>query len=246
MICHFLIFFKLYLSTAEAYLALGYSVIPLYGDGDPGRAKVAAVPWSAYQQAKPTLDQCQDWFLNHQFAGLGIITGTISRLAVLDFDTPDSFRDFKSLFPSLAETSIIQTRRGYHIYFRLPPNLRLASRKGGGVDLLAEGSYVVARPTVIDGHAYKFIRGGQPALLGLDAIHQIQGFLDERKQSPVTSFQLPDITSLRIDTTTPSLNTDFSNSVLSPQSSDPSPLSLPDRQRRRPQSGTFPHRIDRP
>lgn len=183
--------FQTLLSTAEAYLTLGYSLIPLYGDRDLSRPKVAAVPWSAYQQAKPSLDQCQDWFLNHQFAGLGIVTGTISRLAVLDFDTQDSFRDFQSHFPALTETSIVQTRRGYHIYFRLPPNLRLASRKGGGVDLLAEGSYVVARPTVIDGHAYKLIRGGQPALLDLDAIHQIHSFLDERKPSPVTRHQLP-------------------------------------------------------
>jgi hypothetical protein len=184
--------FQTLFSTAEAYLALGYSLIPLYGDRDPSRPKVAAVPWSAYQQAKPTLDQCQDWFLNRQFAGLGIVTGTISHLAVLDFDTPDSFRDFQSRFSALAETSIIQTRRGFHIYFRLPSNLRLASRKGGGVDLLAEGSYVVARPTTIDGHAYKLIRGGQPALLDLDAIHHIHRFLDERKPALVASHQSPD------------------------------------------------------
>jgi hypothetical protein len=189
--------FQTLFCAAEAYLALGYSIIPLYGDRDPSRPKVAAVSWSAYQQAKPSLDQCRDWFLNCQFAGLGIVTGTISHLAVLDFDTPDSFRDFQSRFPALAQTSIIQTRRGFHIYFRLPPNLRLASRKGGGLDLLAEGSYVVARPTVIDGHAYKLIRGGQPTLLGLDAIHHIRRFLDERKPSPVTSRQSP-----KIDTST--------------------------------------------
>jgi len=177
--------FQTFLFTAEVYLALGYAVIPLYGDCDPTRPKVAAVAWAAYQKAKPSLDQCRDWFMNDGFAALGIVTGAVSRLAVLDFDTPSAYRDFQARFPALAETSVVQTRRGYHIYFRLPPNFSFPSRKGNGVDLLAEGSYVVARPSVIAGHTYQLVRGGQPYLLGLDALHQIQGFLDQ--QSPSTS-----------------------------------------------------------
>ena len=69
--------------TAETYLALGYAPIPLYGDADPSRPKVAAVPWLAYQKAKPSLDQCRDWFLESQFAAIGIVTGMVAGLGTI-------------------------------------------------------------------------------------------------------------------------------------------------------------------
>jgi len=178
--------------TAECYLALNYSVIPLYGDADPARPKVPAVGWGAYQKSRPSLEQCRQWFLEDGFLGLGIVTGAISRLAVLDFDTAEAFRTFRSRYPALAEYQVIQTRRGYHVYFQLPPNFRLSSRKGKGVDLLAEGSYVVARPTVIAGYPYKLVQGGMPLLLGLSEVQAIWGFVDAYvDQLPVASCQLP-------------------------------------------------------
>ncbi|MEO8607209.1 MAG: bifunctional DNA primase/polymerase [Chloroflexota bacterium] len=176
-------------TAAEAYFSLGYSVIPLLGDKSPDRPKAAAVPWSAYQGAKPTLAQLRGWFLDDQFPALAIITGTISRLAVLDFDTPEMFRTFKSRFPALADTQVVQTRRGFHIYFRLPVNMRVPSRKGQGIDWLSDGCYVVARPSTIAGHTYKLVKGGQPHLLSIPDLHNILSFIEE--QSPVASCQLP-------------------------------------------------------
>jgi len=165
-------------STAEAYLTLNYSVIPIYGDADPTRPKVASIEWGVYQRRRPTLTEIQNWFVQESFGGIAIVTGGISRLAVLDFDTEDSFRDFRSQYPDLAELNIVQTRRGYHIYFQVPPHLRLPSRKGHNIDLLSDGRYVVARPTCIDGHTYKLIRGGQPKLLSPYDIDRIMRFLN--------------------------------------------------------------------
>ena len=179
-------------TAAEAYFTLGYSVIPLLGDTHPDRPKVAAVPWSAYQQSKPSLEQLRQWFLEDEFPALAIVTGVISRLAVLDFDTPAGFRSFKSRFPALAETHVVQTRRGFHIHYRLPSNMRFPSRKGQGVDLLSDGCYVVARPSTIAGHTYKLVQGGQPRTLSLPDLHHILSFIEEQisHQFPVSSSQL--------------------------------------------------------
>ena len=179
---HFLTLF----TAAQAYLALGYSVIPLYGDVDPTRPKVAAVPWKDYQHTRPTDIQLYDWFIEHHFAALGIITGQISRLVVLDFDVPHLFEAFSRHCPDLAEHHVIQTQRGYHIYYQLPPNFNVQTRKGQGIDLLSDGCYVVARPSTINGHTYKLIRGGQPKLLTLDDIRRIKAFL-ENQATPVAS-----------------------------------------------------------
>ena len=183
-------------TAAEAYFTLGYSVIPLLGDTNPDRPKVAAVPWSAYQQSKPALAQLRQWFVEDEFMALAIVTGSISRLAVLDFDTPEGFRSFKSRFPALAETHVVQTRRGFHIYYRLPSNMRIPSRKGQGVDLLSDGCYVVARPSTIAGHTYKLVQGGQPRTLSIPDLHHILSFIEEQspassRQFPVPSSQLP-------------------------------------------------------
>ena len=165
--------------AAEAYLSLSYSVIPVWGMADPARPKVAGVEWGQYQCRRPTPTEIHQWFSNNSFGGLAIVTGSISRLVVLDFDTQEGYQQFRTQYPDLTERHIVQTRRGFHIYFHLPPHLHLPSRKGQGVDLLADGRYVIARPSCIDGHTYKLIRGGQPNTLTQFDIQRMTRFLDD-------------------------------------------------------------------
>jgi hypothetical protein len=166
------------IDAAELYCLLGYAVIPIWGDMDPARAKVAAVEWGGYQRRRPSLEQVREWFRDGDYAGLAIVTGPISGLVVLDFDEPELLQEFKRSYPDLVETRTIQTRRGYHLYFGLAPGLSVPSRKVAGVDLLAAGRYVVAPPTVIDGVAYKVIRGGLPKILTAQDARRFQAFLD--------------------------------------------------------------------
>jgi hypothetical protein len=170
-------------SLSKVYFALGYSVIPLYGEVDPSRPKVAAVAWAGYQKVQPSLDQLQKWFCEDQFAGLGIVTGSVSRLAVLDFDAPEAFEKFRHRYPHLIETKIVQTRRGYHLYFRLPLHLRPPTRKGSGVDFLSEGSYVVAPPTRIEGHTYTLHKDCPPYTLRSLDVFDIHTFMDSCARS---------------------------------------------------------------
>ena len=177
--------FQTLLTAAEAYFHLGYAVIPLLGDIDPTRPKVAARAWSVYQQRLATLDEIGSWFSpTGGAAALGIVTGRISRLVVLDFDSPDLLADFRRRFPDLLETrTVTSAGRGLpHLYFHLPPHLRLSSQKRQGVDLLSDGRYVVAPPSTINDQAYRLTRGGMPRLLTEYDIQRLQAFVGKTQE----------------------------------------------------------------
>ncbi len=172
--------FQTLITSAETYSALGYSVIPLLGDLDPSRPKVAARPWSVYQHRLATLTEINEWFTSEGgAAALGIVTGYVSHLVVLDFDSPDLYQAFRRQCPNLVETRTIQSagRALPHLYFHLPSHLRLASQKRQGVDLLSDGRYVVAPPSTINGQSYRVTRGGTPYTLTAHDLHRIQSFL---------------------------------------------------------------------
>lgn len=167
------------LLAAELYLSLGWSVIPLYGDADPTRAKVAAVPWSSYQSRRATLLQARHWFTEQGHQGIAIVTGRLSNLIVLDFDDPELFLIFSQQYPHLVAQQVIQTRRGYHIHFQLSPSLSIPTRKGRGIDLLSDGCYAVARPTLIEGLPYKLLIGAAPKRLNSHDLAHITTFFDQ-------------------------------------------------------------------
>lgn len=153
-------------------------MIPLLGDAVPDRPKAPAVEWKPYQSRRATESDFIRWFRQSGFPALAIVTGKISNLVVLDFDDPELYHTFCLEYPDLAERHVIQTRRGFHIYFHLPSYLYLHTRKGQGIDLLANGCYVVARPTTIASFTYTLIRGGQPLTLTQQHINRINHFLD--------------------------------------------------------------------
>ncbi len=139
--------FNQLLTTAQAYHDLGYAVIPLKG-------KVAAVPWAAFQRRKPDPDLLRHWFSQPDITGIGILTGWISGLVVLDFDTQAAYDAFRAQCGDLACTRTVRTRRGWHLYYHLPPTLNLASQSLPGLDIQSHGKYVVAPPSIVDGHVY--------------------------------------------------------------------------------------------
>jgi hypothetical protein len=171
------------LTFAEAYQALGYSVIPLLGDLDAARPKVPAVSWSRFQQTHASLHEQNQWFTDSQFSGIGIVTGHISHLVVLDFDSEAVFADFRIRHPDLTETHTVRsaTRQLPHLYFKLPDHLHIESMKGQGIDLLSNGRYVVAPPTTINGQSYKVTRGGMPNTLTERDLRRIQAFITSYK-----------------------------------------------------------------
>ncbi len=162
------------LAAAQAYHAKGYAVIPLHGAADPTRAKVAAVAWKGYQQRKPTPAELREWFVDNGYPALALITGRISGLVVLDLDSQRAYDLFRQACPDLVQQHVVKSPRGWHIHFHLPPHLSTTSRKVPEADWLAEGCYVVARPTP----GYRLITGGEPKRLDQYDLNRITAFLD--------------------------------------------------------------------
>ncbi|GAB5490899.1 MAG: hypothetical protein Phog2KO_11140 [Phototrophicaceae bacterium] len=185
--------------SAQTYLYQDFNVIPILGDLDLSCPKQAGIDWKAYQHKRVNLRHLDLWFNRENFAGLAIVTGQISRLMVLDFDDEVLAEKFKLEFPHLLNTRTVLSagRKLPHYYYRLPVACHVPSRHTRGLDLQAEGRYIIAPPTVIDGNAYTIERGGQAQPLKIEQISAILRFMDEISPS---SHTVPNVSSKTIDT----------------------------------------------
>lgn len=131
------------------YLRQNWSVIPI----DPN-TKRPLVAWTQFQNRRATPAEVREWYATFQGAGVGIVTGKISQLVVVDFDGDAAINNLGE-WP---ETYEVQTPNGIHRYYLLGPDDRAVtgvSMFGRGVDVRGEGGYVIAPPTTRrDGQAY--------------------------------------------------------------------------------------------
>lgn len=143
--------------AALGYLAAGLSVVPIRA-----REKRPLLPWREYQARRPTRAELISWWKRWPDAGVGIVCGTVSGLAVLDFD-PRNGDGFPALAPRLPLTPSVETGGGgVHAYLSLPTGERLTKIPGllPGMDLQAEASYVIAPPSLHpNGRLYRWRPG---------------------------------------------------------------------------------------
>ena len=124
------------------------------------------VAWRDYQDRLPTHREVETWFGRWPDANIGIVTGQISNLIVLDIDPRhggDESLDRLALRSGrLPPTLTVQTGGGgRHFYFTalaepaaLPSRVALAP----GIDVRAEGGLVVAPPSVHpSGRRYRWV-----------------------------------------------------------------------------------------
>ena len=171
------------LKTALTYRAMGFSIIPLQHD-----SKLPATRWSEFQHRLPTENELTHWFTTCDHTGFAVVTGNVSRLLVLDFDNPTLYNAFCQSYPDLANTLVVRTRRGYHLYYRVPPKTDLQSRKLDEIDVQYEGRYVVGSRTIINDHQYHIV--GTPCLpkyLGELSLSRLCVWMDEYEGSKTNS-----------------------------------------------------------
>jgi hypothetical protein len=131
------------IETALNYVALGWSVIPLRP-----REKRPAISWEAYQHRIATEEEIRDWWTRWPDANIGIVTGGVSGLIALDLDSAEAVQKAEEL--GLPQTPRCRTGKGEHVYFKHPGGEETKNfcRKMVGMDLRADGGYVVAPPSV--------------------------------------------------------------------------------------------------
>ena len=134
------------LMAAITYSRLGFSVIPLI----PGEKK-PAVAWKPYQKKRADEKQITAWWSANPKCNVGIVTGEISDLFVVDIDSEEGHKNLSEYGVEDIYTPTVDTPRGgKHVYFRFPKgsNITIGAGKIPGTDFRGESGYVAAPPSI--------------------------------------------------------------------------------------------------
>lgn len=149
---------------ALEYLRRGWSVIPIRPHD-----KRPAIRWLEYQHRLASEDEIKKWYQRWPDGNVGIVTGVISGLVVLDIDPKhggdDSIAKLIQEHGPLPHTTEATTGGGgRHVYFAHPGGI--VRNKVGlvpGIDLRGDGGCVVAPPSVhASGKSYSWLQDHDP------------------------------------------------------------------------------------
>lgn len=149
------------LEAALIYAHRGWPVIPIHSVQDGhcscGRAACSSIgkhPRTAHGLKDATVEeaQIQDWWRLWPDANVGIVTGNQSGLVVLDIDPrnggADSLTDLQGRNGALPKTiQSLTGGGGHHFFFQHPGGIVKSKPIVKGVDVKADGGYVVAPPS---------------------------------------------------------------------------------------------------
>lgn len=137
-------------ATSIDYQNRGWAVFPLVPGG-----KIPATP-DGFKSATTDHSAGEQWFKGTKY-NIGIATGAVSGIVVLDIDRKSSgyssLAELEKTHGSLPHTYRVRTGGlGAHYYFRHPGGtFRNKTGLRPGVDVRGDGGYVVAPPSVTDG-----------------------------------------------------------------------------------------------
>lgn len=126
------------------YLRRGFSVVPVRRG-----EKIPAVPWHQYQHRRATLAEIEDWFTDPTM-GVGIVTGAISNIIVLDFDGSLGAETEAQILPRIGVGPVALTGGGGAHRIMAHPGRKVFTRTGvlPGMDVRGDGGFIVAPPSV--------------------------------------------------------------------------------------------------
>ena len=143
------------LNYAEKF---NYSIIPV----NP-KTKKPYFSWKQNQTRRATSTEIQKWWGKYPKAMIGIATGKLSGIFVIDCDTREGYEAVQKLIPESLLMPIARTPRGgWHLYFLMPANSRFTVGTAimPGVDFRAEGGYIIAPPSInAEGKGYQWENG---------------------------------------------------------------------------------------
>lgn len=147
-----------FMEDALGYARYGWAVLPL-----SERSKVPAVSGGC-NSASCDERQIARWWGSRPACNIGIATGAVSGLVVLDLDVDEQIGEdglstlscWEKEHGELPETvTAITGRRGIHMYYRCDEDISCSVNKDLGVDIRGNGGFVVAPPSMhSNGNAY--------------------------------------------------------------------------------------------
>lgn len=112
----------------------------------PGKHPLAHLVPHGVRDASNNVDQIQAWWFDTPTANIGIATGPLSKISVVDVDPRNGgWESLPAL--NLPETATAQTgSKGLHYYYRCEQTFRNRTL-AKGIDFKSDGGYVVAPPS---------------------------------------------------------------------------------------------------
>lgn len=145
---------------ASEYVDNGWSVLPV----KPEEKRPYMTNWLQYTRTRATKHTVENWFRSLSNAGIGVVTGKVSNMVVLDVesDCPYPIEDLLRKYPTQMYSRT--GSGGYHLFYQYPTNVsRVANRVGifERADLRADGGFIVLPPTIHpSGSRYEWIKKG--------------------------------------------------------------------------------------
>ncbi|MGI6405485.1 MAG: bifunctional DNA primase/polymerase [Syntrophaceticus sp.] len=143
------------LKYAIEYLSRGWSVIPIAPRSKQPPGKFS---WKEFQERRATESEVRKWWDEWPQANIGIATGKVSGIVVLDLDTMLAMETAKE--NGIPRSPTAATGSGYHVYLKHPGFSVLNAVKLGdvkGLDVRGDGGYVVVPPSIHpSGRRYKW------------------------------------------------------------------------------------------
>lgn len=145
---------------ALEYVNLGWSILPVR----PDDKRPYMTNWLQYQKTRADRNLVTSWFSSLSNAGVGLVTGRISGVVVLDVehDCPIPIEDILRKYP----TGMISKSGGggRHLFYNYPRGVgRISNRVRifEGADLRADGGFIVLPPTRHpNGRQYEWVKKG--------------------------------------------------------------------------------------
>jgi P4 family phage/plasmid primase-like protien len=142
---------------------LGFSVFPLRNEPASER-KRPILSWESYQNRHPNVQEIESWFAFNPNYNLAIVTGSISKIVVLDIDGPNAAQRIASKIPEMSDglryalANTMKNRTGSggeHVILRLTEAIddittRTLWREVGHneIKLKGNGGYIATAPSI--------------------------------------------------------------------------------------------------
>ena len=167
--------------AALAYrMSFEFSVIPIIV-----RGKVPMIRWQDYQTSLPEESEVLEWWTRWPEANVGIVTGRISGITVVDVDTEAGLEALKKYMPALMLTPTAKTQKGgRHLYFKYVPGLSNRVRAIEGVDVRNDGGFVVAPPSEGERGSYEWVDGSGLGQVDLEEMPEALAAAQKQPAAP--------------------------------------------------------------
>jgi predicted P-loop ATPase len=174
-------------------MADGKSVMPVGKDKKP-----LLKSWKFLQERIPTEEELEEWWTRWPEANVGLITGRVSGITVLDLDVGHETSTPVNTFPETLTQST--PSGGTHLIYLYTPGFSVSANQYPQypyLDMRSDGGFIVYAPSVTPRGEYRIIKNISPTPFPVDmfpknkikrSLSSVIGVKDGTRDSSLTSF----------------------------------------------------------